>query len=55
MGSQHTNSGAIRVFISYSRRDMEIADRLVEALDREGFQSQSTGATCPTARNGSRN
>ena len=38
MGSQHTNSGAIRVFISYSRRDMEIADRLVEALDGEGFQ-----------------
>ena len=38
MGSQHTNSGTIRVFISYSRRDMEIADRLVEALDGEGFQ-----------------
>ena len=38
MGSQNTNSGAIRVFISYSRRDMEIADRLVEALDGEGFQ-----------------
>ena len=37
MGSQHTNSGAIRVFISYSRRNIEIADRLVEALDREGF------------------
>ena len=38
MGSQNTNSGAIRVFISYSRRDLEIADRLVEALDGEGFQ-----------------
>ena len=38
MGSQHTNSGTIRVFISYSRRDMEIADRLVEALDGEGFE-----------------
>ena len=38
MGSQHTNSSAISVFISYSRLDMEIADRLVEALDREGFQ-----------------
>ncbi len=38
MGSQNGKSGAIRVFISYSRRDMEIADRLMEALDSEGFQ-----------------
>ena len=38
MSSQHDNSGAIRVFISYSRHDMEIADRLVEALGSEGFQ-----------------
>ncbi len=38
MGSQNDNSGAIRVFISYSQQDMEIADRLAEALGGEGFQ-----------------
>ena len=45
MGSQHTNSGAIRVFISYSRLDMEIADRLRRSTVR--LPGRSTGATCP--------
>ena len=37
MTTQRTDPHAIRVFISYSRRDVEIADPLVEALEREGF------------------
>ena len=37
MTTRPTDPNAIRVFISYSRQDMEIADRFVEALDREGF------------------
>ncbi len=38
MGAERAKSSAIRVFISYSRRDLEIADRLVGALEREGFE-----------------
>ena len=37
MATQRTDPHAIRVFISYSRRDLEIAGRLVDALEREGF------------------
>jgi len=55
MSSQHDNSGAIRVFISYSRHDMEIADRLVEALGSEGFQVTIDRRDCLMARNGPRN
>lgn len=36
MASEPANPNAIRVFISYSQLDLEIADRIVEALEREG-------------------
>src|SRR5690606_6085240 len=32
------NTDALKVFISYSRRDMVFADRLVEALKARGFE-----------------
>ncbi len=38
MGAERAKSSAIRVFISYSRRDLEIADRLVGALEREDIE-----------------
>jgi tetratricopeptide (TPR) repeat protein len=37
MDSRRSGSDAIRVFISYSRRDLEAADRLVTALEGQGF------------------
>src|SRR5215475_2855812 len=37
MNSHTRNSDAIRVFISYSRQDLLTADRLVSALEDEGF------------------
>jgi tetratricopeptide (TPR) repeat protein len=38
MRSSLPNSDAIRVFISYSRQDLAAADRLVTALEDEGFK-----------------
>src|SRR3974390_141593 len=37
MNPRHRSSDAIRVFISYSRHDLETADRVVTALEEEGF------------------
>ena len=31
------NAAKLNIFISYSRRDMEFADQLVEALESKGF------------------
>jgi tetratricopeptide (TPR) repeat protein len=38
MGSQRSTPDAIRVFISYSRADGEVADGFVAALENEGFK-----------------
>jgi tetratricopeptide (TPR) repeat protein len=38
MNSRPQNSDAIRVFISYSQRDLTAADHLVTALEGEGFK-----------------
>jgi tetratricopeptide (TPR) repeat protein len=38
MNSRPNHADAIRVFISYSRQDLNVADRLVTALEEEGFK-----------------
>ncbi len=38
MSPQHANSDTIRVFISYSRHNLDRADALLTALEGEGFQ-----------------